>query len=127
MFRFAKSTKLAALALAGLTLASTVPASADGWYGGPGPRYGWGGPGPHYGWGRPGWGRPGWGPGPGYYYGPRNNGGAVAAGVIGGLVVGGLAAAAANNYYNRPACWTETQTFYNNWGQPYYRDVQVCR
>lgn len=27
----------------------------------------------------------------------------------------------------RPRCWTETQTNYNRWGQPYYQDVQVCR
>ncbi|MDQ0512762.1 hypothetical protein [Ancylobacter amanitiformis] len=123
-FRFATTTKLAALALAGLTLASTVPAAAGGWDGGPGPRHGWGGPGPRHGWGG---GGPGWGRGPGYYYGPRNNGGAVAAGIIGGLVVGGIAAAAANNYYNQPRCWTETQTVYDNWGRPFYRDVRMCR
>jgi len=104
MLRLAKHTKIAALALAAATLVSTVPASA-GWRGGPG------------------WGGPGWGPG--YYYGPRrhNNGGAVAAGIIGGLALGALAASA----YNRPRCWIEPQTFYNRWGQPYYRDVQVCR
>lgn len=112
MIRFTKTTRLAALALAGATLLTAVPASAHGWN-----RPGWGGPG---------WGAPGWGPR--YYYGPRhnNNGAAVAAGIIGGLAVGALAANAANNYY-RPRCWTETQTVYNRWGQPYYRDVEVCR
>ncbi|QFR31680.1 hypothetical protein [Ancylobacter sp. TS-1] len=110
MIRFPKSTKLAALVIAGATvLASAVPADA-GWRGR----------------GGPGWGGPGWG-GPGHYYGPRrnNNGAAIAAGIIGGLAVGALAATAANNY--RPRCWTETRTVYNSWGQPYYRDVEVCR
>ncbi|WP_371345235.1 hypothetical protein [Ancylobacter sp. IITR112] len=119
-----KTSKLVALALAGTTLLAAVPAAADGWRG-----PGWGGPGPGYGWGRPG---PGWrGPGwraPGYYYAPRrnNNGAAIAAGIIGGLAVGAIAAGAANNYY-RPSCWMETRTLYNSWGQPYYRDVEVCR
>ncbi|GLK74235.1 hypothetical protein KHC23_02310 [Ancylobacter dichloromethanicus] len=108
MIRFTKTSKLAALALAGATLLTAVPAAADGWRG-------------------PGWRGPGWG-GPGYYYGPRrhNNGAAVAAGIIGGLAVGAIAAGAANNYY-RPSCWMETRTLYNSWGQPYYRDVRVCR
>lgn len=105
MIRFTKTSKLAALALAGATVLTALPASAHGR--------------------GPGWRGPGWGPG--YYYGPRrNNGAAVAAGIIGGLAVGAIAAGAANNYY-RPRCWMQTQTFYNGWGQPYYRDVEVCR
>ena len=104
MTRIAKRTKIVALALAGLTLA-TLPASAGG-----------------------GWGGGGWrGGGGGGYYGYRrnNNGAAVAAGVVGGLVLGGIAAQAYNN--NRPRCWTETQTRYNRYGRPYYRNVEVCR
>lgn len=118
---FAKPTKLAALALVGLTILSTVPASA-GWrghgHGGNGP--GWGGPG----WNGPGWGGPGRG-GPRYNYGPRrnDNGAAIAAGIIGGLALGAIVASSAN----RPRCWMETQTFYNRWGEPRYRDVEVCR
>lgn len=103
MMRFAKSTKLAALALAGATILASAGTADAGWR-----RHGWGGP--------------GWGPG--YYYGPRyrNNGAAVAAGIIGGLAVGAIAAQA----YNQPRCWYEPQTFYNSWGQAYYRNVRVC-
>lgn len=105
MMRFAKSTKLAALALAGATILASAGTADAGWRG------------RGHGWGGPGW-------GPGYYYAPRyrNNGAAVAAGIIGGLAVGAIAAQA----YNQPRCWYQPQTFYNSWDQPYYRNVRVC-
>ncbi|QIB35067.1 hypothetical protein [Ancylobacter pratisalsi] len=126
MFHFAKPAKIAALALAAVALATSLPtpsqagnntgaaiaagvvgglvvgglaaAAANNNYYAPPP------PPPAYG---PGYGRGGYGPGyvpaagPGYY-GPVYN-------------------------YRRPRCLTQTQTFYNRWGRPYYRDVEVCR
>lgn len=123
MFHFLKPAKIAALALAGVALATAMPtpsqarnntgaAVAAGVVGGlvvgglvaaaannnnygPPPAYG-----PGYGRG-PGYG-PGYVPARGPGYGP-------------------------GYHHRRPRCWMQTQTFYNRWGRPYYRDVEVCR
>ena len=125
MSRFAHTTKIAAVALAGVTLVSVLPtpsearnntagavaagvvgglivgglaaSAANNYYAPPPPQ-------PAYG---P---RPGYGPA--YAYGP------------------GYSQGYGQGYgyrRHRPHCWMQTQTFYNRWGRPYYQDVEVCR
>ncbi|GLK84958.1 hypothetical protein [Ancylobacter defluvii] len=124
MSRFAHSTKIAAVALAGVALASVLPtpsqardhrnngaAVAAGVVGGlivgglvagaASNAYGGGYGGGYYAPPPPprrAYGGPAYAYGPGYGYRPH-----------------------------RPRCWVETQTFYNRWGRPYGRDVEVCR
>ncbi|MDR6952752.1 putative membrane protein [Ancylobacter sp. 3268] len=126
MSRFAHSTKIAAVALAGVALASALPtpsqardhrnngaAVAAGVVGGlivgglvagaASNAYGGGYGGGYYAPPPPpprAYGGPTYAYGSGYGYGYRPH---------------------------RPRCWVETQTFYNRWGRPYYRDVEVCR
>ncbi|GAB4072362.1 hypothetical protein KHC28_26415 [Ancylobacter sonchi] len=130
MSRFAHSTKIAAVALAGVALASALPtpsqardhnngaAVAAGVVGGlivgglvagaASNAYGGGYGGGYYAPPPP---PPrAYAPGPAYAYGPGP----------------GYGGGYGYRPY-RPRCWTETRTFYNNWGRAYYRDVEVCR
>ena len=141
---------LAAVALGGAVLASTVPAEAgastgrwrNGMVAGPaGPGY-YGGGGYAYRGPRHGGYRPDYG-----YRRSRNVGGAVAAGVIGGLALGALATAPAYSYpapaypaypvatpdyygattvYEAPACYTVRRRYVDDWGRTFVRREQVC-
>lgn len=136
---------LAALALGGAVMASTVPAEAgastgrwrNGMVAGPaGVGY---------------YGRHAYHPGSyGYrparsYHRSRNYGGAVAAGLVGGLALGALAATPSYAYpaypaypvaapgyygattvYEAPACYTVRRRFVDDWGRTFVRREQVC-